>query len=126
MSEEKLPDEIYQRVISTIRTYDIRKEQYENIPTDGESVGYVKANKQGVSDITGKKGIKRAILANEIEAIDKSMSMIPPDYRQGVLEKIKHGTKYPQNVTRNTYTNYKRKLIFDIAVELGLLQEKTE
>jgi len=118
---EKLPDEIYDLVISTIKAYDHFKEKHENIPTDGEAIGFVKAtNDTGISDPTGRKGIISAEISKKIKAVDDALSMIPKDYRQGVKEKIMYRVNYPDNVTRNTYTKYKNQFIYDVAVNLSL------
>lgn len=118
-----LPDEAYRRTISTIRDYDRRKEQYENLPSDNGAVGFVKAsNGSDTTDNTQKMGIIRAEISREIEAVDQAMEIVPETYRSEILRNILFPrTGYNGYAHRNTYHYWKRKFIYMTAENLNLI-----
>jgi len=118
-----LKDTVYNVAVAIIRNYENRKEQYQNLLTDDIAIGYVKATASlNVTDNTQRVGSLRAEIAREIDATDRALSMIPPVYRQGILQKIKFPRSgYPNDAHRNTYANWKRYFIFTVAQNLGLI-----
>jgi len=117
--EYTLPDTVYKRVITIVRDYDRRKEQYDNLPTDDIAVGFVKGNATSVANNAERIGILRAEIAKELDAVNHAIRQVPVLYRKGVLYKVKHNTPYPDGAHRNTYTNYKRLFMFVVAEGMG-------
>ena len=122
-NQHLLPDTVYRRVISIIRDYDRRKEQYDNLPTDDISIGIVSGiTSSKVVDNTQRIGILRAEIAKEIDAVDNALSIVPPIYRDGVLQHILFPRSgYPENAHRNTYRYWKKVFVITVAESMNIL-----
>ena len=116
-----LPHDIYMRVLYTVKGYDRRQAEYESLlydsmlPPDGQPKG----NK--LSDRTADNGIKRALISEELEAVDQSLMMVAPEYRQGVKDNVMYGIWYPRYADIRTYQRYKQRFLHYVAQRLKLI-----
>ena len=116
-----LPHDIYMRVLYTIKGYDRRKAEYESLlyesmlPPDGQP-GCGK-----LADKTADNGIKRALIFQELEAIDQALLMIPPEYQQGVKYNAMYGIWYPLSADVSTYRRWKQRFLYYVAERLKLV-----
>ena len=87
-------------------------------PPDGQPKG------EGSGDPVLQKVFRRLELQEQAEAIDSALRIIPKEYRSGVWNNIQWRTSFPDNAHRVTYSRYKSKYIYEVAMRLGLIEKK--
>lgn len=87
----KLPHHLYMRIIYTIRDYERLKD---------------------TSAPSAKK---------EASAIENALFKIPDFYREGVIENIINGSRYPMGADERTFRRYKQRYIYLVADMLSLV-----
>lgn len=125
----KLPEAIYRRTVNTIRCYSIRKEQLERLNNGVDASLFVKFKSgKGATRGTEFRGMARAMIAQEMEAIDDALLIVPTEYRKAVLSSIEHPRT--KNATphahRNTISRWRSRFIHRVAVNTGLIFEDME
>ena len=119
-----LPKSLYERVLSVIRDYDRRKEEYNDILYGG-SAPYsdgVNRKSRAAQDPTADKAARREKISFELHAVDQSLRIVPREYRDGVMANIKHprsGYTW-EHAHRNTYVYWKSRFIYTVAQRLEL------
>lgn len=115
-----LPHHLYMRTLYIIRDYDRLKEKAERLLDFKTSVKekFVKTpeeikNLDGIKDEPSTLPFERAAL--EADAIEGALEFIPPFYRDGVLENIMEGSRYPIGADERTFRRYKQKYIYHVA-----------
>ena len=119
-----LPDTLYRRVIATIRDYDRRKAEYDDLC--GGSPSSMHSNihrRKGVrSNPTENTAIRREELFRELHAIEQALFTVPEKYRDGIMGNIMFPRSgYPKNAHVDTYRIWKRKFICAAAENLKLI-----
>lgn len=115
-----LPHNTYMEVLYIIRSYDTLKRECADIlvsspdPDDGPSGS-------GISNQPLAYVIKTEERTRRIDAVDKAMEKIPPEYRRGVYENIAYRKPFPSDAARATYSRYKQRMIYHTARELHLI-----
>lgn len=107
---------IYQRTLALVRDYDGMRQDRINIlhGTYSSLDGMPKGN--NISDPTADRAAKIAVLSGDIDAIEKALNTIPPEYRNSVMTLIMTG-KVPFNAyaSRRTIGRWKAKLLYFVA-----------
>ena len=115
-----LPHNTYMETIYIIHSYDSLKQECADIlvsspdPDDGPSGS-------GISNQPLTYVIKTEERTRRIDAVDKAMEKIPPEYRRGVYENIAYRKPFPGDAARATYSRYKQRMIYHTARELHLI-----
>ena len=120
MSEKKytIPKAIWDECICIIRGYDRLKEQYDSLiqlsppPPDGQP----KARSPG--DPTGREAIKLAQMSMRLNAVDEAFTVIPPEYRQAIRDKIVKRHDYPDYACYRTFCTWKARMLKYLAEKL--------
>lgn len=118
-----LPHHIYYKTIWEIKGYYWLKERVEDIilatpDHDGQP------HAGGVSDPTYTKALKLGDSASRLRIIEEERDRILPEYRQGVWDNIMHGSRYPDDADRRTYSRHKSKFVYRVAVRLGYYSDQ--
>lgn len=108
------------RVLYIIKDYDRLKDEYHTILERSPSApdGMPRGGK--LSNPTEDKGIKLAMISDELHAIEQALMAIPEEYRQGVKQNVLYGTWYPAGGTVRTYQRWKQRFVFNVAKRLNL------
>ena len=112
---------VYQRTISTIRSFRRTKDMYMSIidldavASDGMPHGTV------ISDTTGSKAMRVERYMEELDAIEAAIMSVPSLYRAGVWAHCIDGKDFPTDADRKTYSKWKQCFIYHAAENLGLL-----
>jgi len=118
-----LPHHIYYETIWKIKGYYWMKERVTDIimatpDTDGQPRG------GGVSDPTYSKAVKLGDYSHVVRVIEEERDRIFPEYRKGIWDNIQHGTRYPDDADRRTYSRHKSRFVYRVAVRLGIYDDK--
>ena len=111
----RLPDNLYRRVVYTVKDYDRRKAEYN------EQLAYVPPVLDGMpsslsdSDPTANKAIKLAGLYDDLYAVDSAEQDIPKEYRAGVVENAKYGTEFPASAHYHTWQKWRQIFLYQVA-----------
>lgn len=114
-----LPNNLYMRTLYLIRDYDRMKEVYVNLPwespepPDGQPRGGVGGKPTEV------KGVRRAVLFAELEAIEQATMIIPEEYRKEVFLNVKNKEPYPIYANYSTWRRYRQKFIYQVAKNMN-------
>ena len=131
---QKLPHNLYFRVLYIIRDYDRLKDEYHAIlqsspkppitmgyDRDGKHVSELMPSSGGVSDPTADKAIRLAAISDELHAVEQSLMMIPEGYRQGVKHSVMYGAPYPDTAHYNTWRRWRYRFAWHVANMLKLI-----
>lgn len=116
-----LPHNLYMRVLYIIKDYDRLKDEYHAIldsssaPPDGMPKG------SGTSSPTEDKGIKLALISDELHAIEQALMTVPEEYRHGVKQNVLYGAWYPQGGTVRTYQRWKQRFVYHVAKRMNYI-----
>ena len=112
---------IYRRVLAVVRDYDRMVRDYnEIIHETAAGDGQPGSNTPG--DPVARKAERMDRLWEDIRAVEIALIQIPPEYRDGVLRNIRYGG-WPEDVPahRNTWSKWRRRLLFLVAEKLYLV-----
>lgn len=115
-----LPHNLYMQTLYLIRDYDRLKREYvdsiEETPSkDGQPRG------TRIPDPTASKAIQLENISQKLGAIERSLEMVPVEYRNHVLCKILYGTRYPDYASRNTWSMHRCRFIHNVAKRMQWL-----
>lgn len=108
-----LPRSLYRRTLSLIRDYDRMIEERKAIPEESADPNQPRSPQPG--NVTMSKAMRMARLAEDIDAIDRALAMIPEEYRTGVWASVLFGARYPEDAGIRTYRRYKAMFIWLVA-----------
>ena len=116
-----LPHHLYMRTLYIIRDYDRLKEKAEklcNFETASVVTDFVKTPEdidslQNIKYEPSKLTFERAVF--ETDAIEGALEFIPAFYREGVIENIMSGSRYPIGADERTFRRYKQRYIYHVA-----------
>ena len=117
-----LPQGIYMSTLWIIRDYSRMKESEEDaILTTPVHDGMPRGS--GISDPTANKAMNLSdVIMMRIRAIEEAKHDIPEEYMHGVWNNIQYRMPFPQDASRQTYSQYKSKYIHGVAERLGILK----
>lgn len=117
-----LPQAVYLQTLWIIRDYQRMRDEYSAIGTvHSPVVDGMPHGQGGTSDPVMKTASRAAVLSEKLEAIDKGLAEIPPEYRRGVWESIQYRNPYPYDADRTTYGRHKSHFIYAVAQRLDLV-----
>lgn len=107
---------LYQKTLAFVRDYDGMRQDRINIIHGTSSALDGMPRGSGTSDTTADKAMRILALDGDIDAIEKALNTIPPEYRSSVMTLIMTG-KVPFNAYahRNTIGNHKRRFLYLVA-----------
>lgn len=116
MQKYRLSKEEYQETIWYIRRYPEFKERYNDMllaskSSDGQPRG------SGIGDPTATLAIKTAAVHSRMKPIENSLTKIPEEYRNAILENIINRKPYPSYADTSTWKRWKRRFVFYVAIE---------
>ena len=116
-----LPHNLYMHVLYLVRDYDRMKAQQNNILFASSAPDGMPGGNQA-GDPTGNKALQMSFLSGQIQAIERALDKIPPEYRKGVFDNVRYGG-WPYGVPahRNTWSKWRTRFVYWIAYELKLL-----
>lgn len=124
-----MPTEPYNITKWTIRDYDRKVSQLEQMKRDVESLKA--ASNDGMPKSANGPGLDDKIAAmvdleKEVQKIQKCIDTLPPDMRDGVMNNIRYGMDYPRNdcgnyvPSKRTWKRVKKKFMMLVAKELHI------
>ncbi len=123
-----LPEPVYRQVVWTLKDLTRMKERLKELKEDAYQVGGYDMAKPSsgykgliLSDITANKATSIAMLSSRIEAVESGFDFLPMKYRDGIYNKLIYDVPYPDEFHINTWRKWQQKVIFKIALNLGLL-----
>lgn len=120
-------DSLYKEILYTIRQYPIYKKQLTVIEAEATAIN-CNINDVYIKSLTQKSkveiyAVKIADLKNKIETIDRSITVIPDEYKKGVWEHVVYKLPYSNPIFDladiSTYKKWCQKFIYTVAVNLG-------
>lgn len=117
MVEEQMDRTTYMQTIWFIRRYWDFQEEYEQILEESRTNTGIRGS--GMSNPTAIKAERLANVKQEIDTIENSLKIVPPEYQKGVLLSIVAKRPYPSNAAVRTYKKWKRRFIYAVAVNKG-------
>ena len=99
--------------------YDAAKLEREEIlessppPPDGMPSG------RKITNPVLDKAVRLAMLDRFISAVESGLAAVPPEYRKGVWQYVRYGTRYPYDAARSTYERWTRKYLAAVGGRLG-------
>ena len=115
-----LPHNLYMRVLYLVRDYDRLSDEYFTVLNSGSSSFNSSRKASGNPSPTENKAIRLASISAELNAIDKALYDIPPEYRDGVKQNVIYNSRFPINAGVATYKRHKQRFIFNAAKYLKL------
>lgn len=124
-----MPTEPYNITKWTIRDYDRKVSQLEQMKRDVESLKG--ASYDGMPKGAAAPGLDDKIAAmvdleKEVKQLQSCIDTLPPDMRDGIMNNIKHGMDYPRNdygnyvPSKRTWKRVKKKFMMLVAKELHI------
>lgn len=117
----RLPKEIYNHVLTTVRSYDYMKEAADSLiimsHEGGEPGG-------AISDPVLQAAIRRERLLDSIDAIDRALAVIPEEYRSVVFRNIKDKRPFKtfpeyDYAHLQTWKYWRRRFMEQVAINKG-------
>ena len=112
----KLPHNLYMRMLYLIRDYERIRAEREDILNASPAPDGV--SHTGTGNPTELKAIKLAELGNSCGAVERAVSIVPPEYRKAVWNNICYQSPYPIDAGEATYKRWKCRLIYEVAKNL--------
>ncbi|MBO7336437.1 MAG: hypothetical protein J6U42_05815 [Lachnospiraceae bacterium] len=118
-----LPAAVYHQVIWQVRDYYRLKDMAEAVCEESAGMGDGMPHGSPSPDGVFNKATRRMEYTRITDAIDAELAKIPKEYQRGVWNNIHYSTAFPMDAGRTTYSNYKSRFIYQIAVRLGLYED---
>lgn len=123
-----LPHSAYNRAVAFVRDYPRLKalviDIIEESPAPSETPGIQKLLATGSP--TETKAIKISPMMQDIRLLEDSLlAAVPPESRDAILGSIIAGYRYPSDKSTRTYSTYKQKFLYEIALRKGYIYEET-
>ena len=92
-----LPKAVYHQALWIIRDYQRMKDRMnDKLGTKSQNLDGMPHGKW-TTDPTFEAAAIREDMAKKISAIDRSLQLIPPEYRKGIWENIQYGSPFPED-----------------------------
>lgn len=95
-----MPPSVYNRAVSTVRDYPRMVREYDRL---SKSLGAKAATSDGMPKSASmgsnveEKAVRMADLDADIQRIKKNLHLVPDDMRDGILNNVVHGSRFPLN-----------------------------
>ena len=117
-----IPKTAYHRAIWLIRDMDRIQNAADSLimVCHGD---YAVGNNHAHSDPVFRAVKQRERYLKDIDIVKSALEVIPQEYRTGVLQSITDRKPYPVDASRSTYGYWKTKLIQEVALRAGYIDE---
>lgn len=96
----QLPHNVYMQCLYLIRDYDRLRKMLHSVAVNESQT---------------------KVIELRCEAIEQALVVVPPEYHSGVLDNIMYGCGYPIDASHTTYGNWRRRFIYQLAVNMKML-----
>ena len=122
---QRMPQSLYRKVLAIVRDYDRQVSAINDIyhSTPNNSGG----GRYGHGSPTESKAIKIIAMQKEVDAVNKALKAIPPEYRMPILDNIRYGYKREEWVMkqdlahRSTWSRWRIEFLWNVAENLSLI-----
>ena len=122
---QRMPQSLYRKVLAIVRDYDRQvsaiNDVYYSTPNSNSGGRY------GHGSPTESKAIKIIAMQKEVDAVNKALKAIPPEYRMPILDNIRYGYKREEWVMkqdlahRSTWSRWRIEFLWNVAENLSLI-----
>lgn len=114
----ELPYETRKRVYWLVRDYPRIKQEYEDLLTDTPAHdGQPGSSSPG--DPTQRVAIRRARLAEDVQAVEKALQYIPEEDAREIMRHLAKRKEYTVPAHRNTWQNRMKPFLYMVAIIRG-------
>jgi len=71
------------------------------------------------SSSTERTAIRLSSMGSDMKAVEQALILIPEEYRDGVMDNLVYGLRYPGDAGRSTYWRWKQKFMYSVAKNLN-------
>lgn len=121
-----LPTAVYNQTIWCIRDFYRMQEEMDDILVETPAKEEGMPSSGALGNEVESKVFKRMPLFEKVRNIEEALKEIPEEYQKGVWDNVQHGTAYPLDAGRATYSRYKSKFIHSVAVRMGFIEKTTK
>ena len=115
-----LPKTLYRRVLSVIRDYDRVKSEVDNILFGSPERDNGAAGGR-IGKPTEAAAIRLAQYESDLDAVNKALDRIPPEYQKAVFSNVAYGERFPSIAHYNTWLKWRQRFIYYCAQNLKLV-----
>lgn len=122
---QRMPQSLYRKVLAIVRDYDRQvsaiNDIYHSTPNNNSG------GRCGHSSPTESKALKIVAMQKEVDAVNKALKAIPPEYRMPILDNIRYGYKREEWVMkqdlahRSTWSRWRIEFLWNVAENLSLI-----
>ncbi|MBQ2389617.1 MAG: hypothetical protein II305_06145 [Clostridia bacterium] len=122
---QRMPQSLYRKVLAIVRDYDRQvsaiNDVYYSTPNSNSGGRY------GHGSPTESKAIKIIAMQKEVDAVNKALKTIPPEYRMPIFDNIRYGYKREEWVMkkdlahRSTWSRWRMEFLWNVAENLSLI-----
>ena len=115
-----LPHDLDMRTIYLVRGYDRIKLEHDSIPGGSPAPPDGMPRGQNIGHPTEREALKMAALLDDLRAVEKSLEMLPPEYRRPVFENVAHRARasaFP--MSRRTMSRMRAIFLWNVAWRKG-------
>ena len=122
---QRMPQSLYRKVLAIVRDYDRQvsaiNDVYYSTPNSNSGGRY------GHGSPTESKAIKIIAMQKEVDAVNKALKAIPPEYRMPIFDNIRYGYKREEWVMkkdlahRSTWSRWRMEFLWNVAENLSLI-----
>lgn len=122
---QRMPQSLYRKVLAIVRDYDRQvsaiNDVYYGTPNSNSGGRY------GHGSPTESKAIKIIAMQKEVDAVNKALKTIPPEYRMPIFDNIRYGYKREEWVMkkdlahRSTWSRWRMEFLWNVAENLSLI-----
>lgn len=117
-----LPSAVYFQSLYAVRDYDRLRNEYDIILHGSPpSVGDGQPRGTKPTDPVERKAEKLAGISEKLSAIERALDQLPQEYRRGVFNNVRYGTRYPYTASDGTWSRWRRRFLYFVANNLHIL-----
>ena len=122
---QRMPHSLYRKVLAIVRDYDRQVSEINDVyySTPNSNSG----GRYGHGSPTESKAIKIIAMQKEVDAVNKALKAIPPEYRMPIFDNIRYGYKREEWVMkkdlahRSTWSRWRMEFLWNVAENLSLI-----
>ena len=121
-----LPKYKWQETLYYIRGYYEDQEEISAILVESPAHEEGMPSGGGLSNEPQNKAERLEHLMQRVRIIERSLELVPPEYRKGVWDNIHKQARYPDYADRRTYGRWKSRYVYAVAVASGKYEGKSK
>lgn len=124
-NENWIPTPLYKQTVWFIKSYDVMKEEHDDIILEGKSLSDLDGMPHGsnISDETAAKAARCERLFNDIAIIDQALMLIPERYRRAVFDWVRYDKRPPGYLSARMFRYYRGAFIRTVAVKKEIISD---